>query len=115
MQIESDVQSPRQFLHTIQQRITLPNCLSEQFLLPVGSVTLDDSLNLVNFAADLAVVDKIAQLSVQKLLSHTECSRHVIDRHRLETFKVLAIRNQSHLFGVVAGMILQVDVLAQRL
>lgn len=84
--------------------------LVEQLLLSVGSIALNDSLDLVDLTADLASIDKIAELSIKELLSNPEGPSHVFDCHRLEAFQVLSIRNEPHLSGVVLYMVFEVHV-----
>ena len=84
--------------------------LVEKLLLAVGSIALNDSLDLVDLTADLASIDKIAELGIKELLSNPKGPSHVFDCDRLETFQVLSVRNEPHLSGVVLHVVFEVHV-----
>jgi hypothetical protein len=59
----------------------LSDCFVEEFLLAIRTVTLNHALYFVDFAVNFAVVDEIAELSIEEVLSDTESSRHVFNGH----------------------------------
>lgn len=79
MQINSNVQGSRKFLNTVQERIPLSDGLGEELLLAVGSIALNYTLNFIDLAVDLSVIDKVAQFRVKEVLGHTESPRHVFN------------------------------------
>lgn len=64
----------------------MSDCLIEKLLLSVRPVAFNHTLYFVNFAVDLSVVDEIAQLPIEEVLSNPEGFSHVVNRDRFETF-----------------------------
>jgi hypothetical protein len=77
----SNLEGSSQFLDTIEESVALSDSLVEKFLLAIRAVALNDALDLVNFAVNLAVVNEIAEFAVEEVLGDPESSRHVFDGH----------------------------------
>ncbi len=56
----SNVEGSGKFLNTVKQSISFSYCFVEEFLLAVRSVAFYYTLNLVDLATNLAVVNKVA-------------------------------------------------------
>lgn len=97
-------------MDSIKEGISFPYCLVKKGDFAVGAVGLNNSCYFVDFAVELADIDKVGQLMIEKLAAHSESLSHVLDSHRFKRLQVLLISNKAHLFSIVVHMIAQVDI-----